>query len=154
MYDNWVWLEAGSALQDIVKSLAMQGFMISQRHWSRLLRVRSLHRWRYNLEAGGDFIVDQLHGFRKDHSYQRIYTRCKQYCVSVWKEDVSSSSSSLTPSSTWKISWCLGGAAAPYDTNVLTTYTGTTKPRIITGSGYKVGEMAAVRYESNTRPPV
>ena len=46
----------GMSYKDILKSLALQGFIISESHLNRLLRARSLHRLSYDLDAGIDFI--------------------------------------------------------------------------------------------------
>ena len=78
----------GMTYKDILKSLALQGFIISERHLHRLLRARSLHRRRYDLDAGIDFIVDQLEGFGKDHGYRWMYTKCIQHGIHIRKEDV------------------------------------------------------------------
>ena len=78
----------GMSYKDILKSLALQGFIISERHLYRLLRTRSLHRRRYDLDAGIDFIVDQLQGCGKDHGYRWMYTKCVQHGSRVRKEDV------------------------------------------------------------------
>ena len=80
----------GMSYKDILKSLALQGFIISdsERHLNRLLRARSLHRRRYDLDAGIDFIVDQLQGSGKDHGYRWMYTKCIQQGIRIRKEDV------------------------------------------------------------------
>ena len=74
--------------KDILKSLALQGTIITKRHLNRILRARLLYRWRYDLDAGIDFTVDQLQGPGKDHGYQWMYTKCKQHGISIRKEDV------------------------------------------------------------------
>lgn len=51
-----------------------------------MLRARSLYQQRYDLDAGIDFIVDQLQGSGKDHGYRWMYTKCKQHDISIKKE--------------------------------------------------------------------
>ncbi|XP_041864801.1 uncharacterized protein LOC121654649 [Melanotaenia boesemani] len=72
----------------ILKSLALQGTIISERHLNRILRARLLYRRRYDLDTGIDFIVDQLQGPGKDHGYRWMFTKCKQHGISIRKEDV------------------------------------------------------------------
>ena len=55
---------------------------------NRILRSRLLYRRKYDLDAGIDFIVDQLQGPGKDHGYRWMYTKCKQRGISIRKEDV------------------------------------------------------------------
>ncbi|KAL2087589.1 uncharacterized protein LOC109138370 [Larimichthys crocea] len=83
-----LYFRLGMKYKDILKSLALEGFIISERHLHRLLRARSLHRRRYDLDAGIDFIVDQLQGSGKDHGYRWMYTKCIQHGIRIRKEDV------------------------------------------------------------------
>ncbi|CAL9702157.1 unnamed protein product [Knipowitschia caucasica] len=78
----------GMSYKDILKSLALQGTIITERHLNRILRARLLYRRRYDLDAGIDFIVDQLQGPGKDHGYRWMFTKCKQHGISIKKEDV------------------------------------------------------------------
>ncbi|CAL9706651.1 unnamed protein product [Knipowitschia caucasica] len=78
----------GMSYKDILKSLALQGTIITERHLNRILRARLLYRRRYDLDAGIDFIVDQLQGPGKDHCYRWMFTKCKQHGISIKKEDV------------------------------------------------------------------
>ena len=56
----------GMSYKDILKSLALQGTIITERDLNRILRARLLYRRRYDLDAGIDFIVAQLQGPGKD----------------------------------------------------------------------------------------
>ena len=78
----------GMQYKDILKSLALEGFIISERHLHRLLRARSLQRRKYDLDAGIDFIADQLHDTGKGHGYRWMYTKCIQHGIRIKKEDV------------------------------------------------------------------
>ncbi|XP_019206659.1 uncharacterized protein LOC109196682 [Oreochromis niloticus] len=66
----------------------MQGTIITERHLNRILRAKSLYRRKYDLDAGIDFIVNQLQGPGKDHGYRWMFTTCKQHGIAIRKEDV------------------------------------------------------------------
>ncbi|XP_042069377.1 uncharacterized protein LOC121812132 [Haplochromis burtoni] len=78
----------GMSYKCILKSLAMQGTIIMERHLNRILRAKSLYRRKYDLDAGIDFIVNQLQGPGKDHGYRWMFTKCKQHGIVIKKEDV------------------------------------------------------------------
>ncbi len=61
-----LYFRLGMSHKDILESLALQGIVLSKRHLNRILRARSLHRQRYDLDAGIDFIVEQLQGSGKE----------------------------------------------------------------------------------------
>ncbi len=45
-----LYFRLGMSYKDILKSLALQGIVLSERHLNRILRARSLHRRRYDLD--------------------------------------------------------------------------------------------------------
>lgn len=55
----------GMSYRDILRSLAVDGTIITERHLHSILRARSLYRRRYDLDAGIAFTVDQLQGPRR-----------------------------------------------------------------------------------------
>ena len=83
-----LYFSLGMSYKDILKSLVLQGIIITERHLHRILRARILYRRRYDLDAGIDFIVDQLKGPGKDHGYRWMYTKCIQQGIYIRKEDV------------------------------------------------------------------
>ncbi|KAM9735041.1 uncharacterized protein ACNS7B_014401 [Menidia menidia] len=88
--DNMIefYFRLGMSYKDILKSLALQGTVITERHLNRILRARLLYRRRYDLDAGIGFIVDQLQGPGNNHGYRWMFTKCKQHGISIRKEDV------------------------------------------------------------------
>ncbi|KAL3976399.1 hypothetical protein ACER0C_022285 [Sarotherodon galilaeus] len=75
----------------------MQGTIITERHLNRILRAKLLYRRKYDLDAGIDFIVNQLQGPGKDHGYRWMFTKCKQHGIAIRKEGVRILISSLDP---------------------------------------------------------
>ena len=56
----------GRSYKDILKSLALQGTIITERNLNRILRARLLYRRTYDLDTGIELIIDQLQGPGKD----------------------------------------------------------------------------------------
>lgn len=83
------YFELGMSYKDILRSLALHGMFLSERHLHRILRAMGLYRRRYDdLETGIDFIVNQLQGPGRDHGYRWMYTKCLQQGIRIRKEDV------------------------------------------------------------------
>lgn len=78
----------GLKYKDIIKTLHLHGISLTERHLHRLLRARNIYRRRYDIDAGIDFILQQLQGPGKDHGYRWMYTKCKQHGIAIKKEDV------------------------------------------------------------------
>ena len=58
------------------------------RHLNRILKARFLYQRRYYLDAGIDFINDQLQGPWRDQGYRWMFTKCKQRGIPIKKKDV------------------------------------------------------------------
>lgn len=88
----------GMQHREILRSLALHGFILSRRHLIRILRENRLCRRQFSdLEEVIDFISEQLRGPGRHHGYRWMYVKCLEHGLWVRKEDVRLILSELDP---------------------------------------------------------